>query len=308
MSGYLRPRYLSTLEAGGFDEKIQQAYGMLERCKVCPRKCGVQRLDDEKGTCKSGLLPLVSSSNAHFGEEAPLSGRSGSGTIFLAHCTLHCVYCQNYDISQLGEGAPKTCDEVATMMLILQQAGCHNINLVTPTHFVPQIIKAVYLAAQRGLAVPIVYNTSSYDALASLDLLDGVVDIYLADLKYGDNDLASHYSSAPSYVEVSQAAVREMFRQVGDLVLDEHGIAQKGLLVRHLVLPAGIAGTEAVMRFLAQDVSPGTYVNLMSQYRPCYMSDRYPAINRPISRKEFVEAQDILRRYGLTRGEVQRLR
>jgi putative pyruvate formate lyase activating enzyme len=191
------------------------------------------------------------------------------------------------------------------MMLRLQQAGCHNINLVTPSHVVPQIIKAVYIAAEHGLVLPIVYNTSSYDTLASLALLDGVVDIYLADLKYGDSELALRYSKVPSYVEVSQAAVKEMFRQVGDLMVDQDGIAQRGLMIRHLVLPNRIAGTETVMRFLAEQVSTDTYVNLMSQYRPCYQADLDPAINRRITRKEFSDARHMVERFGLRGGEIQ---
>ena len=307
MSDDLHPRYLTTLQRGAFDQKTGQAYRMLEACCVCPRHCGANRLEDHRGACRSGVLPLVSSFHAHFGEEAPLSGQRGSGTIFFANCNLRCTYCQNYDISQHGAGAPRTCDELASMMLILQEAGCHNINLVTPSHFVPQIIKAIHRAAQQGLSVPIVYNTSSYDSLASLAILDGIIDIYLADLKYGEDDLALRYSNATSYVEVSQNAVKEMFRQVGDLKVDADGVAQRGLMIRHLVLPGGIAGTERVMRFLAQQISPCTYVNLMSQYRPCYLADQFPALNRRITRKELEEARHIAQRFGLTRSKLQNL-
>ena len=249
---------------------------------------------------------MVSSFAPHPGEERPLSGTRGSGTIFFTNCNLSCMYCQNYDISQLGSGREVTAERLSEMMLTLQGYGCHNINLVTPSHVIPQIIQAIHLAAQAGLALPIVYNTSSYDALDSLGLLEDVVDIYLADLKYTDNEIAGKYSRAPDYAEVGKAAIREMFRQAGDLIMDEQGIARRGLMIRHLVLPNDLSGTEEAMRFLAEEVSRNTFVNLMSQYRPSHRADESPYLNRRLRRAEFDIARTLRAQYGLSRGEVQR--
>jgi putative pyruvate formate lyase activating enzyme len=237
----------------------------------------------------------------HHGEERPLSGWAGSGTIFLSGCNLRCVYCQNWEISWKREGDEVGSEELAAIMLDLQERGCHNVNLVSPSHVVAQILAALAIAARRGLGLPLVYNTGGYDSPEALELLDGVVDVYMPDMKYADPEIARRYSSVRDYWDVNRAAVREMHRQVGDLVLDEHGIARRGLLVRHLVLPAGLAGTGTVLGFLAREISPRTYVNLMDQYRPCYRSNEYPPLDRRITREEFGEAVAIARRLGLER-------
>ncbi len=286
--------------------RIDAAYKLLEACRVCPRECGVNRLEDSRlGFCRSGLNPVISSVSPHHGEEPPLSGTKGSGTIFFTNCNLRCVYCQNYPISQLGNGAERSPGELACQMTWLQEQGCHNVNLVTPTHFVPQFLKALGLARERGFNLPIAYNTSGYDSVETLRLLDGVVDIYLPDMRYGDNKAAMQYSVAPHYVEVNRAAVKEMYRQVGNLVMDDQGIAKRGLLIRHLVLPGGISGTESVMKFLAEEISKDVAISLMSQYFPAFKCAEHPEINRRITEKEYDEAYDIKMKYGLKNGWVQ---
>ncbi|OGW36796.1 MAG: radical SAM protein [Nitrospirae bacterium GWC2_56_14] len=288
--------------------RIEVAYQLLERCRVCPRECGVNRLKNDKlGFCRSGLNPVVASASAHHGEEPPLSGTRGSGTIFLANCNMRCVYCQNYPISQMGNGVEKTPAELACQMLWLQEQGCHNLNLVTPTHFMPQILKAWGLARERGFALPLVYNTSGYESVEALRLLDGIVDIYLPDMRYSDDRLAMLYSIAPNYVEVNRAAVREMFRQVGNLVLDEHDIAKRGLIIRHLVLPGGLSGTEGVMKFLAEEISKDVHISLMSQYFPAYKANEFKELSRRTSTGEYEEACRIMEKYGLENGWEQEL-
>ena len=288
------------------EQRIDAAYGLLDACRVCPRECGVDRLEDSRlGFCRSGLNPMISSVSPHHGEEPPLSGTKGSGTIFFTNCNLRCVYCQNYPISQMGNGAERTPGELACQMTWLQEQGCHNLNLVTPTHFVPQILKALGIARERGFNLPIVYNTSGYESLETLRLLDGIVDIYLPDMRYGDNKAAMQYSVAPHYVEVNQAAIREMYRQVGNLAVDGKGIAKRGLIIRHLVLPGGISGTEQVMKFLAEEISKDVYISLMSQYFPAFKSAEHPEINRRISEKEYDEAYDIKMKFGLKNGWIQ---
>jgi putative pyruvate formate lyase activating enzyme len=290
------------------EDRIEQAYGLLEACRVCPRQCGVNRLKNDKlGFCRSGLNPVVASASAHHGEEPPLSGTRGSGTIFLANCNMKCVYCQNYPISQLGNGVEKTPAELACQMLWLQEQGCHNLNLVTPTHFMPQILKAWGLARERGFTLPLVYNTSGYDTVDALRLLDGIVDIYLPDMRYSDDRVAMLYSIAPQYVEVNRAAVKEMYQQVGNLELDEHGIAKRGLIVRHLVLPGGLSGTEEVMRFLAQEISKDVYISLMSQYFPAYKVNEFKELSRRTTPDEYEEACGIMEKYGLENGWMQEL-
>ena len=301
-----QPSYLRLLETGELADRVRRANAMLSACTVCPRVCRIDRRKGERGFCRTGAQAMVSSFAPHPGEERPLSGTRGSGTIFFTNCNLSCMYCQNYDISQLGSGREVTAERLSEMMLTLQGYGCHNINLVTPSHVIPQIIQAIHLAAQAGLALPIVYNTSSYDALDSLGLLEDVVDIYLADLKYTDNEIAGKYSRAPDYAEVGKAAIREMFRQAGDLIMDEQGIARRGLMIRHLVLPNDLSGTEEAMRFLAEEVSRNTFVNLMSQYRPSHRADESPYLNRRLRRAEFDIARTLRAQYGLSRGEVQR--
>jgi len=297
------PSYLALAASGELARRAAAAYRHLEDCDLCARYCRVnRRLGVEGAVCRTGERAVVASYGAHHGEEDPLRGWAGSGTIFFSWCNLRCVFCQNWDISQRGIGREVEPRELADMMLELQAQGCHNINLVTPSHVVAQIIAAVSDAAARGLRLPLVYNTGGYDSLEALALLDGIVDIYMPDMKYGDSALARKYSKVRDYVEANRAAVKEMHRQVGDLALDEHGIAQRGLLVRHLVLPHGIAGTEQVLRFLAEEISAHTYLNLMDQYRPCYRADEYPEIGRPITAAEYGEALDAAARHGLACG------
>jgi putative pyruvate formate lyase activating enzyme len=294
------PAYLSLLESGELKRRVQIAYDRLAACDICPRKCGVNRREDELGACRTGELAVVSSAGPHFGEETPLVGRRGSGTIFVSWCNLNCQYCQNYEISQLGQGEPVTPEELAGLMLSLQRRGCHNINLVSPSHVVPQILAAVLIAAHAGLHIPLVYNTGGYDSLETLGLLDSVVDIYMPDMKYADAATAERYSRIKDYPAVNQAAVREMHRQVGDLTMDEHGIALRGLLVRHLVLPEELAGTAQIVRFLAS-LSTHTYLNVMDQYRPCYKAHTLPPLNRRLAAKEYQQAVDLAHQAGLQR-------
>jgi len=282
--------YLKAYREKILEERIEKAWQLLEACTVCPRKCRVNRLQGEKGFCRGGLLPEVSSYAPHFGEERPLVGRSGSGTIFFTHCNLGCIFCQNYEISHLGEGRPVSFERLARMMVELQALGCLNINFVTPTHFVPQILKALPLAIDMGLKIPLVYNTSSYDSVETLKLLEGIIDIYMPDFKFINPEVARALAQAPDYPQVAKEALREMHRQVGDLILDEKGVAKRGLLVRHLVLPAGLAGTAEVMRFLAEEISKDTYVNIMDQYRPCGEVRRGSVLDRYITSEEYEEA------------------
>ncbi|TAJ25551.1 MAG: radical SAM protein [Nitrospirae bacterium] len=298
--------YCRLLEEGRLAERVARSRERLRRCHVCPRHCEVNRLEGELGFCLVGARPFVASHGPHFGEEAPLRGRRGSGTIFFSSCNLRCIYCQNYEISHLREGTEITPQELADMMLGLQEMGCHNINLVTPSHQVPHILDGLLLAAEGGLRVPLVYNTSSYDDLETLRSLEGIVDIYLPDFKYADAAIALQYSKAPSYPDIAKAAIKEMHRQVGDLTLDEQGLAVRGILVRHLVLPGGLAGTAEVMRFLAEEVSKETYINVMDQYRPCYEAFAYPPLNRRITEEEFDEAIRLTKASGLHRLHQER--
>jgi putative pyruvate formate lyase activating enzyme len=298
------PRYLNIKEEE-FDRRIEKAYKLLSSCEVCPRKCGVYRLEGEKGFCRSSEEVMISSYNTHFGEEPPLSGNFGSGTIFFTNCNLKCIYCQNYPISQLGNGNKVTLQELAKIMLALQKRKCHNINLVTPTHFVPQILKSLKLAIKMGLCIPIAYNTSGYDSVNTLKLLDSVVDIYLPDARYADNEIAIKYSSAPDYFEIMKKALKEMYRQVGDLAVDETGVARSGLIVRHLVLPGGLSGTSKIMHFIAREISPRTYISLMAQYFPAYQAGQFPPLSRRINRKEYREALRAFEEEGLENGWFQ---
>jgi len=274
---------------------------MLEECCLCPRCCGVNRLAGEGGKCHITRQVIVSSCGPHFGEEAPLVGRYGSGTIFFTYCNLRCVFCQNYSISQLGEGIETEREELARMMLSLQAKGCHNINLVSPTHVVPFILDALELAVTMGLYLPLVYNSGGYDSVETLELLDGIVDIYMPDMKYSDEKTAEQLSGIKDYPLINRAAIREMHRQVGDLQIDEQGVAQRGLLVRHLVLPHRLAGTQEVVRFLAQEVSANTYLNIMAQYHPCHKAFDILQLARPVNRQEFYEAISLTRQQGLHR-------
>ena len=266
----------------------------------------MNRLEGEEGFCRSGEEVIVSSYNSHFGEEPPLVGNFGSGTIFFTNCNLKCVYCQNYPISQLGNGNKVSLSELAKIMLALQKRRCHNVNLVTPTHFVPQILKSLKLAIKMGLHIPIVYNTSGYDSVNTLKLLDGVVDIYLPDARYADNEIAREYSSAPGYFEIMKNALKEMHRQVGDLVTDKIGIARSGLIIRHLVLPEGLSSTKKIMHFIAREISPRTYVSLMAQYFPAYQAGQFLPLSRRINRGEYKEALQAFKEEGLENGWFQK--
>ena len=303
------PAYHALLHSGELAQRAQQAYQHLEDCDLCARYCHMNRRQTIKGAvCRTGERAIVNSFAPHHGEEDPLRGWNGSGTIFFSWCSLRCVFCQNWDISQKGIGREVEPAELAEMMLQLQAQGCHNINFVTPSHVVAQIIAAVDIAAQQGLNIPLVYNTGGYDSPEALALLDGIIDIYMPDMKYGDSRLARQYSKVRNYVEVNFAAVKEMHRQVGDLQLDANGIAQRGLLVRHLVLPANIAGTDKVLAFLAEEISTNTYLNLMDQYHPCYRADEYPLLARPITRTEYNQALHLAYQYGLQRLDQRHAR
>ena len=264
----------------------------MEDCDLCARYCHVNRMETIKGAvCRTGEHAVVHSHGPHHGEEDPLRGWNGSGTIFFSWCNLRCVYCQNWDISQKGLGRDVAPEELARMMLELQASGCHNINFVSPSHVVAQIIAAVAIAADQGLELPLVYNTGGYDSPEALQLLDGIIDIYMPDMKYGSSTKAHYFSHVRNYVDINRAAVKEMHHQVGDLVMDENGIAGRGLLVRHLVLPENISGTDEVLAFLAKDISPDTYVNVMDQYGPCYRAAENPPLDRRITHREFRQAK-----------------
>ncbi|RJQ50536.1 MAG: radical SAM protein [Desulfobacteraceae bacterium] len=295
------PIYIETFKSGRLASKRKAAYETLRFCTLCPRKCGVDRLSEATGICRTGHKALVSSCNPHFGEEAPLVGRHGSGTIFFTHCNLRCTFCQNYEISHEGCGEEVTGDELAQAMLALQEAGCHNINFVTPSHVVPQILSALETAVPSGLNVPLVYNTSLYDSVDTIRLLEGVFDIYMPDFKFWDPAVAEKTCRAKDYPEVARKALEEMHRQVGDLIIDDSGIARRGLLIRHLVLPNGLAGTPQVMRFIADRISTGSYVNIMSQYRPCGRAWEIPELSAAPARKEYEAALLAAKEAGITR-------
>ena len=297
-----RPAYLDLLASGELDERSRIASRHLESCDLCARDCSVNRKVSIRGTvCRTGERARVDGVFPHFGEEACLTGWKGSGTIFFSWCNLRCVYCQNWELSWGGVGREVGPEELAAVMLSLQRAGCHNVNLVSPSHVVPQVLAALVVAARGGLRLPLVYNTGGYDSKEALALLDGVVDIYMPDMKYADPELARLYSHVRDYVAVNRAVVREMHRQVGDLVVDPDGIAQRGLLVRHLVLPGGLSGTGEVLRFLAEEISLDTYVNLMDQYRPCFRAFEHGLLARKPTSAELRDAHDVAHRLGLRR-------
>jgi putative pyruvate formate lyase activating enzyme len=295
------PSYLSLYQQGILAERVRVGQELLRECTVCPRLCHVNRFESHAGICRTNALPVVTAYHPHFGEEAILVGQHGSGAIFLTSCSLRCVFCQNWEISHLRLGTEISHPCLAEMMVELQAIGCHNINLVTPTHMVPQILAALPDAIEMGLSLPLVYNTGGYDRVETLRLLDGVIDIYMPDVKYMDPRHAGRYSAAADYPHVVRGAVKEMHRQVGDLVMDDEGLAVRGLLVRHLIMPGGVADTRQVMRFLAQEVSLNTYVNLMDQYWPYGRADSYPEIARPITAEEFEEALEATRPEGIHR-------
>lgn len=286
-----------------FEKRIRKAWEFLNPCRVCPRKCGVNRTKEKPtppGFCRMGVKPIISSYHAHFGEEPPLVGTHGSGTIFFSSCNLACVYCQNWEISQLRLGQEVEAEELAEMMIKLQNQGCHNINFVSPTIWVPQILKALWLAIEKGLSIPLVYNTGGYDSVETLKLLGGVIDIYMPDIKYSDSKIATKYSLVPNYWEVVQKAVKEMHRQVGDLLLAD-GITVRGLLIRHLVLPNDLAGTGKVMKFITKEISKNSYVNIMDQYYPSNKAFQFPEINRRITAEEYRQALNLAKKAGLSR-------
>ncbi len=283
------------------EDNLDTLWKILEECTLCPRRCRVNRFKGERGFCKTGVKPVISSWGPHFGEERPLVGRRGSGTIFFTHCNLGCIYCQNWTISHLGEGEETTTENLSRIMLMLQSEGCHNINLVTPTHQVPMIVESILLAKDRGLDIPIVYNSGGYESLETIKLLEGIIEIYMPDLKYMSEKYSKKYSLAEDYPEVAKSAIKEMHKQVGDLIIDRRGIAVRGLLVRHLVLPDDIAETEKVVRFIADEISLNTYINIMDQYRPCYRAHEFPELSRRISTDEYRDAINIALRVGLKR-------
>jgi putative pyruvate formate lyase activating enzyme len=297
--------YLSLHQSGELADRAVLARQRENACDLCARYCRVDR-SERHGACRTGTRAWVASYGPHHGEEEPLSGWRGSGTIFFTWCNLRCQYCQNSDISQGTSGREVESDELAAIMLTLQESGCHNINFVSPSHVVAEILEALVIAVDHGLRIPLVYNTGGFDSSEALTLLDGVVDIYMPDMKYADRLVARRLSKIGNYPEVNRAAIREMHRQVGDLKVDSRGIAQRGLLIRHLVLPEGLAGTEEIVRFLAEEISTNTYLNLMDQYRPCFKAHEHPPLNRRLTSDEYREALKIAQEAGLTRLDERR--
>ena len=296
----LQPSYLSLLEKGELENRVNILKEMLEDCVLCPHQCRVNRQKGQRGYCRTLDNVVVSGAEAHFGEERELVGRYGSGTIFFSHCNLKCVFCQNYEISHCGEGREISIHELAELMLYLQKNRCHNINLVSPGHIVPQIVEAIYIAAQKGLSIPIVYNTNGYDLTDTLKLLEDIIDIYMPDIKFSNDAIAEKYLHVKQYYTIAKWAVKEMYRQVGNLKTDEFHIAYKGLMIRHLVMPENLAGTKSIMKFIAREISPNTYVNIMAQYYPAYKAYEYEELSRKISEKEFQDALDAAKAAGLT--------
>ncbi|PKL39102.1 MAG: radical SAM protein [Spirochaetae bacterium HGW-Spirochaetae-1] len=296
----MNPGYILLFESGELSRRADALYEILKKCTLCPHQCRVDRTKGQGGKCRSGILPIVSSYSPHFCEESCLVGRGGSGTIFFANCNLACIYCQNYEISHLSAGKEVTCEELADIMLLLQTQGCHNINCVSPSHMVYPIVRALESAIPRGLKLPLVYNSGGYDAVETIELLSDIFDIYMPDMKYMDSHVSGELSGAPDYPAIAMAALREMYRQAGDLRFDNTGIAVRGLLVRHLVLPNNMAGTDRVLAFLAA-LSPDTYVNIMDQYHPEFNAKQCFDLRRRITLDEFDEAVGWAQKHGLTR-------
>jgi putative pyruvate formate lyase activating enzyme len=295
------PAYEKLEQQGKLAQRIKEAYSIFEDCHLCPRQCGVNRQKGEKGFCRAPVRPVVFSAQPHFGEEISLVGKDGSGTIFFSNCNLRCVFCQNWPIAHEGRGKEIDDEDLAKLMLYVQEIGCHNINLVTPTHVMPNILSATRIALKKGLRLPLVYNTSGYESLEIVKLLDGIVDIYMPDMKYTDNDQAAKYSAGASdYPRVTEEAIVEMNRQVGELMIDNRGIALRGLIIRHLVMPNRVAGTQKFVRWVAQALPKSTYVNIMPQYYVAYKAFEYQKISRGITAHEFLEAMDWAKEYGLT--------
>ncbi len=300
-----KPKYLDLYHNGKFQETCEAVFKLLECCQICPRICKVNRLKDQKGFCHTGLKPKVYSFMAHHGEEPPISGKNGSGTIFFTNCNMGCIYCQNYEFSQLGQGREVDFNELADIMLKLQGMGCHNINFVTPTHVMPQILKALLIAIPKGLKIPLVYNTSGYELASIIRLLDGIIDVYLPDMRYADPQKSLKYSVAPDYPKYNQEAIKEMHRQVGIAMIDKNGIINKGLIIRHLVLPNNVSGTRKIMSFIATEISEETYISLMSQYLPYYKAKEEKEITRRLKDEEYEEAKKAMEESGLYNGWVQ---
>ena len=285
--------------------RIKPAWELLRKCQICPRHCGVNRIHNDMGYCSEGLMPSIASDNLHYGEEPPISGIQGSGTIFFTGCTMRCVYCQNYPISHLGNGEPVSIPELAEKMITLQKRGAHNINLVTPTHFMPQILIALFIAYKNGLNIPIVYNTSGYESVTALKLLDGIVDIYLPDMKYAHEKVAKNYSDVSNYPGINQNAILEMYRQVGHLTVNKTGIATRGLIIRHLILPKWASGTKFILNWIAENLGRETYVSLMTQYFPVHQATQIPALNEKIDENMAKIAKKYMVQLGLRNGWTQ---
>lgn len=296
------PLYLENLNPVELKKREEILRVMLEECRICPNECGADRINGETGNCHSTDEVIISSYGPHFGEEPELVGLLGSGTIFFTNCNLSCIYCQNYDISQLGIGHKVSIDELADIMISLQRRGCHNVNFVTPTHFVPQIVAALNIAIEKGFELPLVYNSGGYESVDTLKLLEDIVDIYMPDIKYSDNEIAARLSGIKNYWNVVRAAVKEMYRQVGDLHIDRKGIARRGLIVRHLVLPNNLSGSEKVIDFIADEISKHTYINIMDQYHPSFKANEVKELNRRINDEEYQRVIDYARMKGLYRG------
>ncbi|NPV50781.1 MAG: radical SAM protein [Candidatus Methanofastidiosum sp.] len=295
MKDFFKPVYLS-MSKEDFEFKLNKSIGILSKCNLCPRKCNVNRCEGELGVCNSGINLRISSYGPHYGEEKELVGKYGSGTIFFTNCNLKCIFCQNYDISHLGQGYEVTNEQLSKIMLYLQNKGCHNINLVTPTHFMPQILQSVYLAIKDGLKIPLVYNCGGYESLDSIKILEGIIDIYMPDFKFGDNKSALKYIGVKDYFNRAKEAIKEMHKQVGDLKLDNDRIARSGLIIRHLVMPNNSSNSEKVIEFISNEISKKSYFNLMEQYRPCYKAIDYPEINRKLKRQEYLDCLKIAKR------------
>lgn len=302
--GTFIPRYIESYRNGILKQKVKTSGNLLSDCTLCPKKCRVNRLEGKTGICKTGKNAVVASFDAHFGEEAPLVGTHGSGTIFFSYCNLLCNFCQNYEISHLGEGREVSSEILGKMMFSLQQSGCHNVNLVTPSHVVPQILSALEIAIEMGLSIPLVYNSSAYDALETLKILDGIIDIYMPDVKFFDPSVAKKTCNSYDYPLISMASIKEMHRQVGNLVVDDSNIALKGLLVRHLVLPKNFAGTKEIMTFISEEISKETYVNIMPQYRPCGMAHTIKELSSHITKEEFADALETAKLAGIERLDI----
>ena len=300
MKNYI-PQYIELNKSGELDKRIKKIEKIYKHCTLCPHNCKTDRFADKKGQCCTGMLPVVSSASPHFGEEPPLVGYCGSGTIFFTSCNLHCIYCQNYDISQMHIGREISYDDLADLMIALQERGCHNINFVTPTHMIYQILKALKAAIQKGLNIPLVYNSGGYDSLETLKLLDGIIDIYMPDFKYYNDKTGEELSGIKFYPRVAKMAIKEMYRQTGDLEMDDKGIAYKGLLIRHLVLPSHINESKNILEFVI-NLSKNTYLNIMDQYRPEYRADEHSSLTRRITSEEYSEVLDYAKKLGLTRA------